>query len=228
MINELLFFLHLLVIINAALGALWLGKEALICLIALFAIVSNLFVTKQIMLFGFSATATDSFAIGIVLSLNLLQEYYGKEITKKAIWVSFATAIIYTIFSQLHLLYMPAIFDTMHPHAVVVFGVMPRIMIASITTYFIVQRLDCILYEFLKRHMQGNYLVWRNYCSVLCSQLLDTVLFSFLGLYGLVESILPIMVISYCIKLIAIIVATPFVRFSKKLMEKKSYESISL
>lgn len=100
-------------------------------------------------------------------------------------------------------------------------------MIASLVTYFIVQRLDCMVYEILKNRLHGNYLVTRNYGAILFSQLTDTVLFSFLGLYGLVESIIPIICISYCIKVIAIGVATPFIWFSKKIMVKNTHESLS-
>lgn len=226
--NELIFSIHIFVVAGTVLGALWLGKEALVVLIALYAILSNVFVTKQIILFGLQATPTDALTIGIVLSLNLLQEYYGQSITKKAIWISFAGSLVFTLLSQLHLIYLPSSFDTTQNHALSLFGVMPRIMVASLFTYLVVQRIDCRLYEFLKKRLSGNHLIVRNYGSVLVSQLIDTGLFSFLGLYGIVDSILPVICISYSIKLIVIFVATPFLWFSKKIMLVKNYESISL
>jgi len=225
--NELIFIFHALFITGCALGALTLGKEALISFIALLAILSNLFVTKQIMLFGFQATPTDALTIGLVLSLNLLQEYYGKEITKKAIGISFILSMAYTLLSQIHLLYLPSMHDTMHHHALELLGLMPRIVCASLFTYFIVQRIDCLLYEALKNRFKGRYLIARNYSSLIISQLLDTILFSFLGLYGTLDAIIPVMCISYCIKLIVIAGATPFLWFSKKISRVPPYESIS-
>jgi uncharacterized PurR-regulated membrane protein YhhQ (DUF165 family) len=50
------------------------------------------------------------------------------------------------------------------------------------------------------------------------TQLLDTILFSLLGLYGLVANIWQIIIISYLIKLFAIGIATPLVGFSKWVM----------
>lgn len=148
--NELIFIFHALLVTGCALGALKLGKEALISLIVHLAILSNLFVTKQITLFGFQATPTDALTIGLVLSLNLLQEYYGQAITKKAIWISFLGSLTYTLLSQLHLVYTPNAADWTQSHALSLFGVMPRIMFASLTTYFLVQRIDCMLYDLLK------------------------------------------------------------------------------
>jgi queuosine precursor transporter len=98
---------------------------------------------------------------------------------------------------------------------------LPRIIAASLFTYLIVQRIDCFTYGFLKKKFDGNYLVLRNYGAILFSQLIDTVLFSFLGLYGIIESIVPVMVISYCIKVIVVLIATPFLWFSRKIMSDK-------
>ncbi len=226
--NELFFITHTLFIMFCSLGALRLGKEALIALIVLFAIFSNLFVTKQITLFGLQATPTDAFTVGIVLSLNLLQEYYGKVVTQKAIWISLVGSAAYILLSQLHLAYIPNVFDTTQAHALALFGMMPRIIGASLFTYFIVQRLDSWLYGILKKKCNNNYFILRNYGSVIISQLFDTILFSFLGLYGIVESVVPLICVSYSIKLLVIGMATPFLWFSKKIMIASSHESVSI
>ena len=83
--NELVFFTSILAVSTFSLGVLSLGKEALVAFICLQGLLSNLFVTKQIMLFGLDVTSSDIFAVGTILSLNLLQEYYGPQIVKKAI-----------------------------------------------------------------------------------------------------------------------------------------------
>lgn len=226
--NELIFAFHAFFIACCSLGALYLGKEALIGFIALLAILSNLFVTKQVVLFGFHATPTDALTIGLVLSLNLLQEYYGKTIAKKAILISFVLSMVYTALSQIHLLYYPSIYDVTQLHALEFFGLMPRIVCASLFTYFIVQQFDSYLYELLKNRFNNNYLILRNYGSITISQLLDTIIFSFLGLYGTVNSLFSIICISYLIKLIVIAGTTPFIGFSKKIYRVKEHETISL
>jgi len=77
--NEFIFLLHIIIIAISSLVALRLGKEALVAYVCVLGILSNLFVTKQILLFGFNVIATDAFVVGAVLGLQLLQEYYGKK-----------------------------------------------------------------------------------------------------------------------------------------------------
>ena len=77
--NELLFFIHVFLVVSFVMGALRLGKAALIALSAVQAVLANLFVVKQIDLFGFSITCSDVFAVGGILSINLIQEFFGKE-----------------------------------------------------------------------------------------------------------------------------------------------------
>src|SRR5205085_8602177 len=141
-------------------------------------ILANLFVIKQITLFGFTATCADAFTVGATLGLNLLQEYFGKDITKKAIWVNFFLLIFYLIVSQIHLWYTPAAFDTAQEHFIPLLGLMPRIVIASFSVYFFVQMLDYYLYGMLKKKYADKHLVLRNYFSIAFCQLIDTILFS--------------------------------------------------
>jgi len=213
--NELVFFGHLLAIVASLLSALYLGKEALIALISVFAVLMNLFVIKQITLFGLTVTATDAFAVGVTLGLNLLQEYYGKEITQKAIWISFFTSLVVIAMGFIHLTYIPAPTDFSNVHFQAILGFMPRIIIASLVTYFIVMQIDAFLYGHLKALFSDRFLIMRNYTSILTSQFIDTVLFSFLGLYGIVSSVGSIIAVSYTIKIIVILIATPFVALSK-------------
>jgi queuosine precursor transporter len=215
--NELIFILYSVVVSSVALFALKLGKEALVAYIAALPILANLFVLKQITLFHWQATASDVLMIGSVLGLNLLQEYFGKEAAKKAIWTSFLLLVFYTILCQLHLLYVPAVDDVTQPYYFALLHPMPRITIASLVTYLIAQYVDLILYGFIRSWWGSGVLVLRNYSSTIVSQLLDTVLFSFLGLYGLVDHLWQIIIVSYVVKLIAIVMVGPFVALSRKI-----------
>ncbi len=218
--NELLFIFHTIVISIGALIALYLGQVALIAFVCLQCVLANLFVIKQITLFGFSATCTDAFTVGSVLGLNLLQEYFGRAITRTCIWINFFLLMFYAVVSQIQLAYVPNTYDTMQEHFLPILSVMPRIVIASFIVYFIAQWTDYALYGFLKRTLGDRHLVLRNYVSIAFTQLIDTVLFSFLGLYGIIENIWQVIFISYVIKLVAIGIATPFVLFSKKIYDR--------
>jgi queuosine precursor transporter len=214
--NELIFIFHTVIIATFALGALALGRSALVDFVCIQCILANLFVVKQITLFGLTATCADAFTVGATIGLNLLQEYFGKEIAKKAIWNNFFLLIFYAIVSQIHLIYIPHRADIMHLHFMPLLNLMPRIVIASFSVYLISQMADFYLYGFLKKTFQDRYIVVRNYASIAFCQLIDTILFSFLGLYGIIDNIWEVITISYLIKLASIIIATPFVGFSRR------------
>lgn len=213
--NELLFFVHVTVIIFFTIAALKVGKEALIALISIFCILANLFVTKQITLFGLHPTASDSFAVGAILGLNLLQEHFGKSIAKKAVWICFFCLIFYTISSQIHLLYTPSIYDFSQTHFQTLLQFMPRLTIVSMLVTLFVQHLDRILYGFLKNIFSGKQFILRNSISLTFILFLDTFLFTFAGLYGIVSNLWQIIIFSYAVKLATtalIIPALAFVR----------------
>jgi uncharacterized integral membrane protein (TIGR00697 family) len=215
--NELIFIIHTIIIALFSLGSLALGQGALIAFVCSCCILANLFVVKQITLFGLTATCADAFTVGATIGLNLLQEYFGKTIAKKTIWINFFLLIFYAIVSQIHLVYIPHAADTMHLHFMPLLSLMPRIVIASFSVYLIAQMADYYLYGFLKKTFHEKYIVFRNYASIALCQLLDTILFSFLGLYGIIDNIWEVIIISYAIKIISIIIATPFIGFSRKI-----------
>jgi len=216
MCNELIFVGHIATISSIVLGFALLGKEALIALISTFFLLANIFVIKQIELFGLNATGADAFIIGIGFAINLLQEKWGVKIARQSIMISLATSLLYLIVSKFHLAYNPAPFDTTHTHFVILLENTTRIITASFISYLCIQLFDTAIYAYLKKHTHGKYLILRNYASLVSSQFLDTILFSFLGLYGIVDNIWHIIFVSYCIKLISIFLITPFMYIAKQ------------
>jgi len=215
--NEFIFIIHTITIALFALGALILGRHALVAFVVICCCLANLFVIKQITLFGLTATCADAFTVGATIGLNLLQEYFGKKIAKKTIWINFFLLIFYAVMSQIHIFYIPDGADTAHQHFIPLLTLMPRIVIASFSVYLLTQMLDYYLYGILKKRFHDKYIILRNYASIAFCQLIDTVLFSFFGLYGIIDNIWQVILISYLIKLASIIVATPFVGFSRKI-----------
>lgn len=222
--NELVFLGYVFTVSASSFIALLMGKEALIGLICVQAVLVNLFVSKQITFLGLTATASDALAVGTTLALNMLQEYYGKPTARKAIWISFFCAVFYTIISLFHLSYIPAISDISEEAFSLLLSPMPRIILASLCTYVFVQYIDSSLYGYLRFKLHNQYFIIRNYASLAISQLIDTVLFTFLGLYGINESfsnlrtLFDIMLVSYIIKILVILLAVPFVRVAKQLI----------
>ena len=214
--NVGLFLLHIFLMVLFILGALRMGKYALIALIAISGVLANLFVVKQIDLFGLTVTCSDVFAIGGILGLNLLQEHFGRDEAKKVVKISFFALIFFAAMALLHLAYIPSSTDTSHSSFATIFSSTPRIVGASFAVFYAVQRWDIYFFQWLQRRFDGRKLAVRLWISLLVSQAIDTVLFSFLGLYGIVDSVVDIMVMSYAVKCCIIAFASPLATFSKR------------
>jgi len=211
MINELLFFVSTILISIATIIALKMSKETLVAAVALFCVLANLFVIKQIKLFGLHPTASDAFSVGAIVGLNLLQEYYGKNIAKKAIWTCFFALVFYAIVSQIHLAYIPSVYDTSGAHFDFILKFMPRIAIASISVTLFVQLIDRVFYGFLKEKFNNKQFMLRNLMSLFFVQFIDTVLFTYAGLYGIISNPWDVIIVSFAVKIITILVSVPII-----------------
>jgi uncharacterized integral membrane protein (TIGR00697 family) len=216
--NELLFFIHILIVFGFALVALKIGKEALIAWVALQAVLANLFVLKQICFFGFHVTCSDVFAIGSLLGLNLLREHYDQESANRALLTCFFCMIFFVVMAEIHLFYLPSQEDTAHPGYQAILSSSPRLLFASIGVFFIVQQIDLRLFNYVKEKLSKLPLGLRNALVLSSSQLIDTILFSLFGLWGLVSSLTDIILVSFGIKLVIIALLSPTIALSKRLI----------
>lgn len=218
--NELFFFAHVIVLLSLILISLKMGKEALISCFILETILANLFATKQMECFGLTITCTDVYTIGAIFSLNVMQEHFGKPFAQKVIWAAFFASFFFISMTFFHLNYIPSPFDQTHTFFSKVFSVAPRILGASLFVSLITQKIDVELFAFFKAKWKHVSFVSPFILATIISQFLDTCLFSFLGLYGLVHSMLSIILMSYLIKLMVIFLAAPFITFSRKVAFK--------
>jgi len=179
----------------------------------------NLFVMKQINLCGLDVTATDSLAVAYILGLNLFQEYYGKKQARFHVFISFMICGLFCLMSILHLSYTPNSYDLMNGHYVAILSNMPRIIITSICSFILVQFLDIAFFQYLRERMEKKWLILRTTISLILSQGLDTLIFTFFALYGLVGNIWHIMIVSLAIKLIVIGLCVPITHLSKKMVK---------
>jgi uncharacterized integral membrane protein (TIGR00697 family) len=224
--NEALFFLHVILVLAFGFGALRLGHAALTSWIALQAVLANLFVIKQMSFFCFDVTCSDVFAIGSILGLNLLREYYGGQVAKKALWTCFFIMLFFVAMAQIHLIYLPSPFDTTQHSFTEILTPVPRLLIASLAVFFIVQQIDLRLFEYIKKRFKHRSLSLRNAVCLSTTQFLDTVLFSFFGLWGLVAHLFDIILVSFLLKLIVIGLMSPLVHFSKRFAPKQGTDGL--
>lgn len=170
---------------------------------------ANLFVMKQMQLFGLTVTCSDVYAVGSFLSLNILQEYYDRPSAKKAILISALCQAFLLVMSQFQLYYIPSPLDTTHEAFSTILSSYPRILIASLGVFYFVQNMDVVIFQGLRKALPHTSFTLRNGIGLTISQALDTVLFSFLGLWGIVSSITDVIFVSLAIKLILVASTTP-------------------
>lgn len=224
--NELLFLVQVIITCLSTIGFGIIGKEALTAFVGLLFVMANIFVIKQIDLLSWKdVTSADIFIIGISFSLNILQEFWGKNYAQRTVVISFALSLFYLLLGKCIVAYQPTLIDQAHVHIAFIFENTSRIVIASFIAYLITQFIDIHLYAYLKEKTQGKYFTARNYISLCISQFIDTILFSFLGLWGIVGNITNIIMLSYSIKLIAILFMTPFLFIAKKFIQKYKLSS---
>lgn len=217
--NFLVLSLHLLVLGAFILISLRMGAMALHAMLCMIAIAMNIFVLKQIKLFGLDVTATDALAVTYLLGLNLFQEYYGRKIVRQHVFISCMISATFTILGLIHLSYTPNAYDSMQIHYEMTISCLPRIIISSITSFLLIQLIDISFFAYLRGKTGGRWLTLRTTFSLLISQILDTLLFSFLALYGQVGNLWHIILVSIAIKFIVIALCAPITEFSKRLLK---------
>ncbi len=213
--NELILLSQIILIVVFTFIALKIGKSALITLISLQAVIANLFVLKQIDIFGLNATCADAFVVGSVLGINLLQEYCGQDMAKKTINIGFFALVFFLIVSFIHLLFIPNGYDWAHNLFNGILKFAPRISVASFIAYIVSLKFNTFIYAYLEKKLKSKFFLFRNLVSITLSQALDTALFVFLGLYGLVGNVLQVMLVGFVLKLIVIFLSTPLITLAK-------------
>lgn len=214
--NELYFVIQVCLVLLFSYGALRFGEKALTASVAILAIVANLFVLKQITFLGFSITCSDAYAVGSIFSLNLLREYYGKEAAKKAIPICFFFMVFFVALSQIHLRFAPSPYDTSQFAYAKLLTPAPRLLIASLLVFYAVQHLDVRLFGWISKVLPRSPFGVRSTLSLATTQLIDTLLFSFLGLYGMVAKIGHIILVSYLVKLGIVLLMGPLTTLFKR------------
>lgn len=229
MSNELLLILSVFLIYATVL--IWFvlfGKKGIICWTVLATIAANIEALILIEAFSLEQTLGNILFASTFLVTDIVSELYSKKEATTVVNIGIATSISFVILSQSWLLYTPSPNDFISPSIQTVFSNTPRLMLASLIVYAIVQRFDVFLYhkwwELTKRltNSDRRFLWLRNNGSTLISQLLNTVLFTFgafLGTYD-IKTLISISFTSYIIFIFTSILDTPVVYLARFLNDK--------
>ncbi len=216
MTNELLFFAVMMLGLFSIPFAVWRGQAWVQGLIIMMMVLLGITDAKVIEVFGLPLTLGTALYVTIFLATDVLTENFGKQVALDTARLSVCALILFQIFLQAVRLADPAA-DVQDLSAAmdIVFSTSFRIVVAGLVVYYIAQRIDIALYDWMKRRSGVNRLWLRNNVSTLISQFFDTFAFAFLAFYGAFEGWLTLAAVAYGVKVFVIIVDTPFAYLSR-------------
>lgn len=223
--NNLFWFIMLFINFIAIMFAyrLW-GKLGLFIWIPVSVIIANIQVIKTVEIFGFVATLGNIVYATSFLVTDIINENYGKKDASKAVWIGFFSLISMTILMQIAIMFVPDSSDISQNGLVTIFGLMPRIAVASLVAYFLSQTHDVWSYNRLKqKHPEQKYIWLRNNISTMISQLIDSIVFTVIAFTGKfdIPILIEITLTTYIFKWIVALSDTPFLYLAKSWKEKK-------
>lgn len=221
MLNELLFVAESIVVSLFALVFAYFGSAGLFVFSALSWVTGNIFMLKEVILFGLPTVTTDVFAVGCDIGITLLREYYDEKDAQRAIMLGMLTLVFFVVVSQLLLLYVPSGHDIGQAFYMGIFSKVPRIMLSSIAVAAMSKSLNLFLLHKLSHFWPHASLKIKSLIAMSLSQLFDTILFTVLALYGTVESVTNVIILGFCIKFVSIVICVPLVTSINSYIMKK-------
>lgn len=201
------------------------GKVGLQVAIATAIILANLQGPKLTMIFGLETSLGVIFYSSIFFATDVLSENYGRAEANKAVRMGFVVSIIVLLMLSLALLYQPstnpntAVFSTdIHNAFKTIVNFTPRFVIGSLLAYYISQSFDVWAFHKIKKASGDRWLWLRNNLSTMSSQVIDTLIYSLVAWWGVVDlkTALTLGLAKYVFKLGIAIVDTPFIYWARR------------
>ena len=157
---------------------------------------------------------------GIYFATDLLSEKYGKKAATRAVQLGFITSIFIVVMISISLMFLPAtdpktfeFSQDIHNAFATIFNFTPRFVFGSLLAYYISQTFDVWMFHYLKEKTKGKHLWIRNNLSTICSQAIDTSVYSLVVWWGVVDLQTAVMLglAKYVFKVIIAAIDTPFI-----------------
>lgn len=195
---------------------------------------SNLGATK-LALFGNIVLPGGILLFPMLYVLNdILTEVYGFSASRKVIW----SALCFNIFLTLVLYFivqLPPAPDHSNQEAFAgVFGLAPRIVIASVTSYFLGELLNAYALSNLKIMLKGKNFAFRAILSTCVGSFLETLVFAsiafgnFMSIKMLIDFVITLTFTKVMYELLLLPLTVIVTRYLKKVEQVDSYEKPSL
>ena len=200
------------------------SPDALIGLYVAFVTLSNLAASK-IAAFDlgfttfFATAATLVFGVTFLLT-DIVNEKFGRKETQKMIFIAFLTQVAMSLFIWIIISIPSAPFWPNQQIFEQLFGLVPRIILASWIAFLISENFDAYIFAWFKDFTKGKHLWARNVFSSFPTMIIDSVLFVSIAFYG-IQPIVPIIIGQVAIKWLVGIVDIPFMYLNRWIMYRQ-------
>lgn len=200
------------------------GKRGLLAAIVLSILLANLQGPKLTIILGMQTSLGVIFYSSIFFATDLLSEKYGRHEANRAVLIGFCVSIIIVVMLSLGLLFQPsdrpgsAVFSNdVHEAFETILDFTPRFVFGSLLAYLVSQSFDVWLFHKIKERTQGRHLWLRNNLSTMASQTIDTLLYSFVVWWGVVDlaTAIQLGIVKYGFKLAIAVFDTPFIYWAR-------------
>lgn len=202
----------------------WFGKAGLQVAIATAIILANLQGPKLTVIFGMQTSLGVIFYSSIFFATDVLSENYGKAEANKAVRMGFAVSVIVLVMLSLALLYLPsdraataAFSASIHDAFATIVNYTPRFIFGSLLAYYVSQSFDVWAFHKIKQMTGGRWLWLRNNASTMGSQAIDTLIYSLVAWWGIVDlkTALALGAAKYVFKVGIAMIDTVFIYWAK-------------
>lgn len=219
--NETLFFTAIIVnFLGVTLAYKLFSKTGIYAWVSLATVIANIEVVKCVDIFGLPLTLGNVTYGSIFLATDILNEKYGREKAQKGVFLGFFSLLVLTLFTQIDLLYIPSSNDFAQGAMQTIFALTPRICLGSMLAYLVSNTMDVFLYKKIRDILPSDKFLWvRNNTATMTSQLVDTILFTFIAFFGVfpLSIVLKLCFTTYVLKLIIAVCDTPFLYLAKRI-----------
>ena len=200
------------------------GRQGLLACIVLAILLSNLQGPKLTTIFGLQTSLGVIFYSGIFFATDLLSEKYGRMQANRAVIIGFAVSVITVLMLSIALEFQPttdpetaALSRDIQDSFATILNFTPRFVFGSLFAYLIGQTFDVWFFHFIKKRTHGRHLWLRNNLSTMTSQIIDTLLYSLVVWWGVVElsTAIQLGIVKYGFKLAIAAFDTPFIYWAR-------------
>lgn len=151
------------------------------------------------------------------LFTDIVNERFGKKETKRMILIAFVSQVAMVFFLALGVQFPAASFWPLQDAWQEIFGLVPRITLASWVAFLITENLDAHIFAWFKDRTGGKHLWARNVFSSIPALALDSCIFIPLAFYGSMP-LIPLIVGQTVIKWLVGLVNIPFMYVNRAIL----------